>query len=104
MAGISPSRVSGSMPRGGLAREPPFRPALLEAPRLAASRLQAPHGVVRIGAERAAAIGHDLTIRRQRPAGRFGLAHSRRIADHGRRQLDSEVSKLILTVSGCLPS
>src|SRR3989440_2281252 len=45
----------------GLGREPPFGPALLEAPRRAPGRLQAADGLVRVGAERAAAVSHDLT-------------------------------------------
>src|SRR5215217_5861266 len=53
------------MPLGGLTCQPPFRPALLEAPRLPTRRLQAADGVVRVGAERAAAVGDDLAVGRQ---------------------------------------
>src|SRR5215216_4940405 len=56
---------SGSMPLGGLGCEPPFRPAVLKAPRLPTFRLEAADGVVRIGAEWAAAVGHDLAVGRQ---------------------------------------
>jgi hypothetical protein len=50
------------MPRRGRVCELPFRPASLEAPRLQACPLQAADGLVRVGAERAAAVGHDLTV------------------------------------------
>src|SRR5947209_16527327 len=49
----------------GLCGEPPFGPALLEAPRRAPGRLQAADSLVRVGAERAAAIRHDLTAGRK---------------------------------------
>src|SRR5439155_9372242 len=42
--------------------ELPFRPALLEAPRVVASGAQPAHGLVCVGAERAAAVGHDLAV------------------------------------------
>src|SRR5437588_11465105 len=49
----------------GRCREPPFGPALLEAPRRAPGRLQAADSLVRVGAERAAAVSHDLTAGRK---------------------------------------
>ena len=48
-----------------LAREPPFGPAVLQAPRRAAGGLQTADRLVRIGAQRAAAVGDDLAVRRQ---------------------------------------
>src|SRR5215207_4745124 len=45
--------------------QPPLRPALLEAPCLPAGGLQAAHGLVRVGAERAAAVRDDLAVGRQ---------------------------------------
>src|SRR3954453_23412665 len=60
-------RVSlcGSGAFGGRARELPLRPAFLQASRRAARRLQVADGVVGVGAERAAAVGHDLAVGRQ---------------------------------------
>src|SRR3989440_6731381 len=70
--GQSMARISSSwfVLRGsdgfrGLCREPPFGPALLEAPRRVPGRLQAANSLVRVGAERAAAIRHDLTAGRK---------------------------------------
>src|SRR4051794_8048143 len=60
-------RVSlcGSGAFGGRARELPLGPAFLQASRRAARRLQVADGVVGVGAERAAAVGHDLAVGRQ---------------------------------------
>src|SRR5256885_13897672 len=44
------------------AGEPPLGPAVLQAPRGSPGRLEAADGVVGVGAERAAAVGHDLAI------------------------------------------
>src|SRR3954454_10697250 len=44
------------------AGEPPLGPAVLQAPRGSSGRLEAADGVVGVGAERAAAVGHDLAV------------------------------------------
>src|SRR3954447_25698085 len=44
------------------AGEPPLGPAVLKAPRGSSGRLEAADGVVGVGAERAAAVGHDLAV------------------------------------------
>ena len=41
--------------------EPPFGPAFLQAPRSASGGVQPAHRLVGVGAERAAAVGHELT-------------------------------------------
>src|SRR5215207_990834 len=56
---------SGSMPLGRLGCEPPFRPALLEAARLPTCGLETADGVVCVGAEWPAAVGHDFAVGRQ---------------------------------------
>src|SRR3954447_1756262 len=44
------------------AGEPPLGPAVLQAPRGSSGRVKAADGVVGVGAERAAAVGHDLAV------------------------------------------
>src|SRR4051812_11219369 len=60
-----PVSSGGSASFAGRLREPPLGPAVFQAPRRPARRAQAADGVVGVGAERAAAVGHDLMIGRQ---------------------------------------
>src|SRR5919198_6302982 len=48
-----------------MARKTPFGPAVFQAPRGAAGGVQPPDRLVRVGAERAAAVGHDLALGRK---------------------------------------
>src|SRR5882724_8570658 len=60
-----PVSSGGSASFAGRVREPPLGPAVFQASRRPARRAKAADGVVRVGAERAAAVGDDLTIGRQ---------------------------------------
>src|SRR3954447_9606175 len=55
-------RSRGSFVLGGLVREPPFGPALLQTSGLSTGGPQLADGVVGVGAERSSAVGDDLVV------------------------------------------